>query len=100
VGTTARLSTSAVSLRRSGRLIREVARSTPSPARFYLDVGSLEFHTTAEGMPSQVDFCRAMRDALRAHGHPVVYAEYSGAHDYVNWRRTVADGLQFVLPPL
>jgi enterochelin esterase-like enzyme len=82
-----------------GLLIREVARRPPSPVRFYLDVGSLEFHTVADGMRSQVGFCRAMRDALRANGHQVSYTEYSGAHDYVNWRRTVADGLQAVLPP-
>ncbi|MDI6102134.1 alpha/beta hydrolase-fold protein [Actinoplanes sp. NEAU-A12] len=82
-----------------GRLIRDAARAPRSPVRFYLDVGVLEFHAMADGMPSQVEFCRAMRDALRANGHHVSYAEYSGAHDYVNWRRTVADGLQAVLAP-
>lgn len=77
-----------------GRLIRDLARFPSSPARFYLDVGVLE--TEAGDMPSQLKFCRAMRDGLREHGHPVTYAEYTGAHDYINWRRTFADGLQAV----
>jgi enterochelin esterase-like enzyme len=38
-----------------------------------------------------------MRDALTSRGYEVTYAEYSGAHDYVNWRRTFADGLLALL---
>ena len=34
-----------------------------------------------------------MRDVLRQQGYDVEYAEYVGAHDSVNWRRTFADGL-------
>ncbi|WP_240669996.1 alpha/beta hydrolase-fold protein [Actinoplanes solisilvae] len=72
-----------------GRLIRSVATRPPADLRFYLDVGT--FETTGE--LSQVDVNRSMRDALRRHGYSVSYAEYSGGHDYVNWRRTFADGL-------
>jgi enterochelin esterase-like enzyme len=34
---------------------------------------------------------------LLERGYQVTYAEYSGAHDYINWRRTFADGLLAVL---
>jgi enterochelin esterase family protein len=76
-----------------GRLLREVARAGRSPVRFYLDVGTCETRSVGPGVPNQIEFCRAMRDALLAHGHTVTYAEYSGGHDYLNWRRTFADGL-------
>jgi enterochelin esterase-like enzyme len=73
-----------------GRLIRSVPARPPADLRFYLDVGTFE----TKGSPqSQVDVNRAMRDALRRRGYHVSYAEYSGGHDYVNWRRTFADGL-------
>ena len=34
-----------------------------------------------------------LRDTLAGHGYEVAYTEYIGGHDYVNWRRTFADGL-------
>ncbi|WP_236029852.1 alpha/beta hydrolase-fold protein [Paractinoplanes lichenicola] len=76
-----------------GRLIREVAQRPVADVRFYLDVGIFETFPAPGGVPSQIDMNRAMRDALRKQGYSVAYAEYSGGHDYVNWRRTFADGL-------
>ncbi|MBB4691448.1 enterochelin esterase family protein [Actinoplanes abujensis] len=76
-----------------GQLIREVARRPLADVRFYLDVGIFETFPAPGGAPSQIDMNRAMRDALRKRGYSVTYAEYSGGHDYVNWRRTFADGL-------
>jgi enterochelin esterase-like enzyme len=76
-----------------GWLIREIPRMSRSGVRFYLDVGTLETGTAVEGTPSMLTANRQMRDALRAHGHPVTYTEFAGGHDYVNWRRTFADGL-------
>jgi enterochelin esterase-like enzyme len=82
-----------------GQLIRDAAQTPKSAVRFYLDVGTQETSPVAAGLPSQLEFCQAMHDALRTNGHQVTYAEYSGAHDYLNWRRTVADALEAVLPP-
>ncbi|MBU2665360.1 DUF3327 domain-containing protein [Actinoplanes bogorensis] len=76
-----------------GQLIREVAERPVADVRFSLDVGIFETFPAPGGVPSQVDMNRAMRDALRKRGYQVAYAEYSGGHDYVNWRRTFADGL-------
>jgi enterochelin esterase-like enzyme len=76
-----------------GRLIREVARHPRGDVRFYLDVGVRETMPGPGGAPDQLTVNRAMRDALRSRGYPVDYAEYTGSHDYLNWRRTFADGL-------
>jgi enterochelin esterase-like enzyme len=76
-----------------GRLIREVAGAPRSGLRFYLDVGVRETFPGPGGAPDQLTVVRRMRDELRARGFPVTYAEYVGGHDYINWRRTFADGL-------
>jgi enterochelin esterase family protein len=47
----------------------------------------------ANGAPPQLTVCRQMRDALRARGCAVTYGEFSGGHDYVNWRRNFAGAL-------
>jgi enterochelin esterase-like enzyme len=80
-----------------GRLIREVARRPASGVRFYLDVGAREHMIGPGGAPSQIEVNRAMRDTLASRGYAVTYAEFPGAHDYVNWRRTFADGLLALL---
>jgi enterochelin esterase-like enzyme len=78
-------------------LIREYMKQPRAPIRFYLDVGTREGMPGPGGAPSQLRVNRTMRDTLRDRGYPVVYAEYTGGHDYVNWRRTFADGLIAVL---
>jgi enterochelin esterase family protein len=78
-------------------LSRAYAERPALPVRFYLDVGDRE--TTArlgEGL-DQLTVNRRFRDVLVERGYEVTYAEYVGAHDYVNWRRTVADGLLALL---
>jgi enterochelin esterase-like enzyme len=80
-----------------GRLIRRVLRREPAGLRFYLDVGLGEQMPGPGGAPSQLVVNRAMRDVLARRGYAVTYAEYPGAHDYVNWRRTFADGLLALL---
>jgi len=36
---------------------------------------------------------RHVRNILRLKGYQVHYAEFSGGHDYICWRGTLADGL-------
>jgi enterochelin esterase-like enzyme len=76
-------------------LIHETARLPRSGVRFYLDVGSQETFAGSGGKAreGQMSVCRAMRDVLTAQGHDVTYAEFRGGHDYLNWRRTFADGI-------
>ena len=62
------------------------------PVRFYLDAGSLELDRDGNGSSILVTN-RHLRDVLRAKGYRVFYQEFQGAHDYVSWRGTIADGL-------
>ena len=76
-----------------GWLIRSALRQPASDVHFYLDVGTLETRRSLGDTPSQVFVNRAMRDTLRDRGFKVSYAEYTGGHDYINWRRTFADAM-------
>jgi enterochelin esterase family protein len=62
------------------------------PLRFYLTVGLLET-LPKPGNTNQVEVNRCLRDALRVKGYEVHYTEFNGAHEYVNWQGTLADGL-------
>ena len=62
------------------------------PVRFYLDAGSLELDRDQNGSSILVTN-RHLRDVLRAKGYEVFYQEFQGAHDYLSWRGTIADGL-------
>jgi len=78
-------------------LTRAYANRPRLPLRFYLDVGNRETDSSrGEGL-DQLSVNRRFRDVLVDRGYPVTYAEYVGAHDYVNWRRTFADGLLALL---
>jgi enterochelin esterase family protein len=78
-------------------LIRQYAAEPVKPLRFYLDIGDRETLPGPGDGPSQLEVNRKMRDTLLDRGYDVTYAEYRGGHDYVNWRRTFADGLIAVL---
>ena len=62
------------------------------PLRFYLDAGSMEVDRDGDGSSILVTN-RHLRDVLRAKGYQVFYQEFQGAHDYLSWRGTIADGL-------
>lgn len=70
-----------------------VATMEPVPVRFWMEVGRLENRTSGGDTPSMVACNRHMRDVLVSRGYAVTYREYSGGHDYVWWRSTLADGL-------
>jgi enterochelin esterase-like enzyme len=78
-------------------LTRSVAARPRSSLRFALDVGDHEIDSPRGDGLDQLTVNRRFRDALLDRGYPVTYTEYAGAHDYINWRRTFADGLQALL---
>ncbi|MFI5892022.1 alpha/beta hydrolase-fold protein [Actinoplanes sp. NPDC051513] len=82
-----------------GWLMRQVTKYPRVDVRFYLDVGVRETMTGPDGAPDQLTVVRQMRDSLVGHGYEVTYTEFMGGHDYVNWRRTFADGLLAVAAP-
>lgn len=70
-------------------LTKQYAAQEKLPLRWYLDVGSLE----EEPVCSMVTVNRHLRDVLRAESYSVQYAEFSGGHEYLSWRGTLAEGL-------
>jgi len=36
---------------------------------------------------------RRLRDVLQAKSYKVIYSEYAGGHEYLNWRGSIADAL-------
>ncbi len=69
------------------------------PLRFYLDVGLFEtnIQTIEPGWNNFLVAARYMRDVLQAKGYTVFYSEFSGGHNPMNWRGTLADGLLALL---
>jgi len=66
------------------------------PIRFYLDAGSLEVDHSGQGSGILIPN-RDFRNVLIAKGYEVHYQQFQGAHDYLSWRGTLADGLILLL---
>jgi enterochelin esterase-like enzyme len=75
---------------------RQFSTSPKRPLRAFLTVGSLET-IPKPGNTNQVEVNRRFRDTLKAKGYEVKYTEFDGAHEYINWQGTLADGLIMLL---
>lgn len=81
-------------------LTRQYAAAPRVPVRFWLDVGVLEAGTYVPWIPGvDVRACvRHLRTVLRAKDNEVHYHEAPGGHDFATFRRSIALGLQTLLP--
>lgn len=70
---------------------RQFAERGKLPVRFYLNAG--RFEATTNILPQN----RRFRDVLLSKGYDVHYSEFTGGHEYRNWRGTLADGLIILL---
>lgn len=73
-------------------LTRQFAATPRSEVVFYLAPGLLERSAPSDG-PGILEANRHLRDVLQARGQRVIYREFAGGHDYVNWRSELAEGL-------
>src|SRR5579862_4498546 len=71
-------------------LIQQFVASPRLPLRFYCEVGLRE--RSFEGI-DMVACNWHMRDVLLLKGYEAHYAEFSGGHEYICWRGSLADGL-------
>jgi enterochelin esterase family protein len=76
-------------------LARRVASMERKQVQFYLEAGVFETFLPLDLLGSN----RAFRDALAAKGYRVVYSEFAGGHQALNWRGSIADGLMALAPP-
>ena len=75
-----------------GWLIKEYIGRPSEPVRFYLDAGVFEADRFATG-GAILESTRHFRDVLRAKGYAASFRQFTGGHDYLSWRGTLADGL-------
>lgn len=83
-------------------LIGQFASSPRKDIRFVLEVGSRESAGAMGGeAPSILEANRRLRDALRAKGYPVTYAEIpGGGHNTETWRERLPAAIQSLVRPL
>jgi len=73
-----------------GKLINSYSKSPKLPLKFYMDIGLYDSGAAMLGMN------REFRSILEIKGYDVDYNEFKGGHGYVNWRRTLADGIIYI----
>jgi enterochelin esterase family protein len=80
-------------------IARQFIASPLLPLRFYIEAGLLEtdIQTIEPGWNNFLLAARYMRDVLRAKGYTVHHTEFTGGHNPMNWRGTLADGLLALL---
>jgi len=78
-------------------LIKQFVNSAKVPVRLFLEVGLMESQLTWDEGPPMVVTNRHMRDVLTEKGYPILYQEFNGGHEYLNWRGGFADGLLFLM---
>jgi enterochelin esterase-like enzyme len=71
---------------------RQFSSSPKLPLHLFLTVGLFET-IPKPGNTNQLEVNRRLHDALKAKGYEVGYSEFDGAHEYINWQGTLADGL-------
>jgi enterochelin esterase-like enzyme len=77
-------------------LLRHIHRLERVSLRVSLEAGTLET-VAAQQVPSLVDTTRRMRDSLQTKGATIYYSEFSGGHEFICWRGSLADGLYALL---
>ena len=71
-----------------------MATRPPVPVRIWMEAGSLERGPNQRGILTTLFLSnRHLHHLLQAKGYDVTYREYVGAHDFVTWRGSLADGL-------
>jgi len=79
-------------------LIDEMATKPAAPIRIWMEAGSLELVISRRGyLPTLYASNHRMAQVLRLKGYDVLHREYVGAHDFVTWRASLADGLIHLL---
>jgi enterochelin esterase family protein len=73
---------------------RRVGSMALQQVQFYLEAGVFETFPPLNLLASN----RAFRDTLAAKGYRVVYSEFAGGHQSLNWRGSIADGLMALAP--
>lgn len=73
-------------------VLRQVRTGPRLPIRFYLDIGRFEDVTVLDGR-TMLSVNHHLRDALREKGYEVHFAEFTGGHEYLNWKGMLSDGL-------
>jgi enterochelin esterase-like enzyme len=73
-------------------IARQFETSKKLSLKFYLTVGKYET-LPKPGNTNQLLVNRKFADVLKQKGYAVSYLEFYGAHEYVDWQGTLADGL-------